>query len=489
MNNSIEFNEETIRSIFGHEAAEDENPARLKQYYLKTDIYNRIKSDISLYLLVGHKGVGKSALFKILYSEDLEEDNLPIQIQPNDIIEIQHKEDNFLRKIQEWKEGLSKIILKKLLQSIANKQIELISNDTARNWLTKVKEIATSFLSAKSLTFSSENLNFSNAEISRFFQDISVLKRKITIYLDDLDRGWKNTSEDIDNLSAMLNAVRDLSREINGLNFRIALRSDVYYAVRTSDETTDKIDGSVLWQMWTNHEILVMLIKRIESHFGRNIDELELMSKRQNEISYYLDSVFESHFHGAGHWNNAPMYQVIMSLIRKRPRDLVKLCTLAARNAYKHNHNKILTNDLEESFRLYSNDRLTDTCNEYKSELPQVKELMLKMKPTKKEIESGNPNIYTRGELLNKLKNILSMSRFNFTDGRDVTASSLAAFLYKINFLTARKQTSSGIDRKYYDENQYIYNDFTDFGYDYEIHPAYRWALQPDLNPQHKHIM
>lgn len=25
-----------------------------------------------------------------------------------------------------------------------------------------------------------------------------------------------------------------------------------------------------------------------------------------------------------------------------------------------------------------------------------------------------------------------------------------------------------------------IYNDFTDFGYDYEIHPAYRWALQPD---------
>ena len=49
----------------------------------------------------------------------------------------------------------------------------------------------------------------------------------------------------------------------------------------------------------------------------------------------------------------------------------------------------------------------------------------------------------------------------------------------KINFITARKSTGSEILRVYYDENQYIYNDFTDFGYSYEIHPAYRWALQP----------
>lgn len=31
----IEFNEDTIRAIFGHEAAEDETIERLKSYYLK----------------------------------------------------------------------------------------------------------------------------------------------------------------------------------------------------------------------------------------------------------------------------------------------------------------------------------------------------------------------------------------------------------------------------------------------------------------------
>ena len=59
---SVDFDEETIRAIFGHEAAEDEEIERLKRYYVKTDIYNTIRSSIPLYILVGHKGVGKSAL-------------------------------------------------------------------------------------------------------------------------------------------------------------------------------------------------------------------------------------------------------------------------------------------------------------------------------------------------------------------------------------------------------------------------------------------
>ena len=171
----------------------------------------------------------------------------------------------------------------------------------------------------------------------------------------------------------MLNAVRDLSRDIKNLKFRLSLCSDVYYAVRTSDETTDKIDGSVIWQSWTNHEILVMLIKRIETYFGHTVDDNYLLHANQNEIAHYLDSVFEKRFNGSGHWENAPMHRVIMSLIRKRPRDLVKLCTLAARQANKNRHNKILTNDLESVFVNYSNDRLTDTSTEYKSECHRLK--------------------------------------------------------------------------------------------------------------------
>jgi hypothetical protein len=75
----------------------------------------------------------------------------------------------------------------------------------------------------------------------------------------------------------------------------------------------------------------------------------------------------------------------------------------------------------------------------------------------------------------------MSQGAFTFATKRQATAIDLAEFLYKINFLTARKQLSTGeIDRKYFEENRYLSNQFSDFGYDWEIHPAYRWALQPD---------
>ncbi len=476
----LEFNEETIRDIFGHEAAEDEELEKLKKYFIKTDVYKSLRSPIPLYILVGHKGVGKSAIFKVLASEDEEQGNISITIQPDDILDIKSEEEDFLQRIRDWKKGLSRIIFRELMSSLDDRMYRSNSPDNPFSaWTNNAIKVLSSLIGSKIQDFNDEKLKMSDEDIIRFFKNSLFKEKKVLIYLDDLDRGWKNRNIDIENLSAMLNAIRDLSRETKNLTFRLALRSDVYYAIRTSDETTDKIDGSVLWLKWTNYEILVMLIKRIETYFGHSVDEKELLLTKQSLFQKTLNAVFESTFQGIGHWENAPMYRVLTSLIRKRPRDLVKLCTLAARHAYTVSHSKIMTNDLQAVFVNYSNDRLTDTGNEYRSEFPKVQELLLKMKPSAKEIRLGHPCKYTRAELLEKLKNIVSMSNFTMGNGKQASVTDIAAFLYKINFITARKDNGKYIQRIYYDENQYIYNDFTDFGYDYEIHPAYRWALQP----------
>lgn len=178
------------------------------------------------------------------------------------------------------------------------------------------------------------------------------------------------------------------------------------------------------------------------------------------------------------------MYRILMTLTRKRPRDLVKLCSLAAKHAYLEDAQKIRTIDLKEIFVEYSQGRMQDTINEYRSELPEIERLLLGMKPSRNEVKKHEGYIYTTSRLKEKIRNIMQQGKFYYRSGKEAKEFDLIQFMYKINFITARKVKETGyIDRKYFQENQYLTSRFVDFEYEWEIHPAFRWVLEPsDVN-------
>ncbi|WP_200890410.1 P-loop ATPase, Sll1717 family [Pseudoalteromonas luteoviolacea] len=386
------FDECELQKLFGHEAAEDEDPERLNAYYFKGKTYNQVVNDLPLRIVVGHKGIGKSALFKIAIEEEAQNNRLTILIKPDDIISIGEDTDDFLRLIRDWKTGISEIISRQALQSFG------LLFEGWRGKLNNFGGLTLEFLSSTLNSGAHVDLEPSKKLILNNF----LKTNKISVYIDDLDRGWQGRRSDILRISALLNAVRDLSTENRGIYFRVSLRSDVYYLARTSDESTDKIEGSVIWYAWTNHEILVILVKRIESYFGREVNEQELLSKHQSELFKYLAPIIEERFTGKGHWKNAPMYRVLMSLIRKRPRDLVKLLTLAGRQARVNDSNIIMTKHFLEIFEEYSQGRLQDTINEYRSELPHVEKLILGMRPSKVQRKASQGYVYSTDNLMKK---------------------------------------------------------------------------------------
>lgn len=469
---SIDFTDENIQSLFGFEDAESESISRLKEYYFKKDTYDRVCADLPIRILVGHKGTGKSALFKVAISEEKEKGNIPILIKPDDIAELGKSDENFLLRIRQWKYGLNKIIGAKIFDEfgIFNEQVASPLSKFGLKLISFVYDTVVSLKNQIDLNHAQELL------INNF-----IKTKKIIVYIDDLDRGWEGRKDDIIRISALLNCIRDMANENLGLLFKISLRSDVYFLVRTSDESTDKIEGSVVWFSWTNHEILVMLIKRVLTFMGKEFDEINLLKSKQRDIKYLLDPIMESIFSGHGKWHKVPMYKVLMSLIRKRPRDLVKLCTLAAREAHLNKSKLICTSHFQAIFEEYSQGRIQDTINEYKSELPDIEKLIFGMKPNRKEKKLADCFVYNTQDLNQKINNIMQQTRFSFANGKSVDSKSLSQFLYKINFLTARKELEDGeIHRKYFEENRYLSHTFVDFGYDWEIHPAFRWALQPD---------
>lgn len=474
------FDEETIQQLFGNEAAENEKPERLKEYYFKSDVYSKINNELPLRILVGHKGVGKSALFKIALLENLGKNNLAIWVKPDDILGINTNQDDVLQSIRDWKIGIEKMIISLVLQSLKIPNAPDIINKALVKGKGVIKTLTEIFgKKAEELGVDTQR---ANKEIIKSF----LSKRKLHVFIDDLDRGWKGDGNSISRISALLNAVRDMATENEGLYFRISLRSDVYYLVRTSDESTDKIDGSVIWLSWTQHQLLVVLAKRIDTFFGRKSSERELMKRPQFVIAEHFAPVLEDDFHGSGKWSDVKTYRVLATLIRKRPRDLVKLCTLAAREAFNNHHDIIKSEDLNDVFDRYSQDRILDTINEHKYELKDIKRLLLSMRPSKREKKAGDAFIYSTESIMQKLKNISKEHPFHFAvyEGELNTQAdeqSLLEFLYKINFLVGRKRAENGeIDRRYFEDQNYLSNAYVDFGYSWEIHPAFRWGLYPE---------
>ncbi len=468
-----QFDDETIRELFGTDTAEDEDPARLKEYFFRNKSYQNIRSNLPLRILVGHKGIGKSALLRMSHIEDKEAGILSLWIQPNDLILENSLNKTFLEKIDGYK--------KLLLEAIYKKAISTLKIDTENSFVNYLQDAGRNIISSlvsKVISASGANVD----EETKRLQELFVHGGEIRIYIDDIDRGWKASEEDINNISALVNAARDLTNEDQRLKIRIGLRSDAYYLYRTSDESTDKVEGNVVRLSWTRHDVITVMALRVASYFGKIIDVETIYKLSQKELAKEIHPVLEGRFSvGKGHWEGAPIHIVLLSLNRNRPRDLVKLLTSAAKEAYKNNNIKILSSDLEGVFSDYSHGRITDLCLEFKSEVPEIEKLLYNMKPSGKSQQAKEKRwVYTGDELLTKIKNIQQNHNISFRNKTIPTPKAIAEFLYKIDFIIARHENEKGQTVwTHFDQNRMLQSQFVDFGYKWEVHPAYRWALQP----------
>ena len=105
--------------MFGDLAAEDENEDRFNAYFIKTDVYEKIHNFLPIRVLVAHKGVGKSAVFRMSYLENLKNNVLSIWVKPDDILGIANTGDetNSLEMIRQWKTGLEKLLVEKVISN------------------------------------------------------------------------------------------------------------------------------------------------------------------------------------------------------------------------------------------------------------------------------------------------------------------------------------------------------------------------------------
>lgn len=425
---------------------------------------------------------------------------VPVWIRLDDLSELYSdilSSDNLYQLKTLWKRAISKLVMMNLASHMSFVMSEDLEHAmqwaydtgyTEKDYITRMARILKPMYD-KFIELDDEAE--SCGEHHRLQRMIS--NKKIRLFFDDFDLDWKGTSSDVLKIKSLLLALSDMTSDMEGLSVRIALRTDVYEMIR-NEEFSDKFESAIIKCKWNNQEIMKALAKRICAFFDEPFDETSTCNQRtmQYNIVKYLNFILVPKFDESMRvWANAPTHRVIYSLIRRKPRDMVKLCHGIAEEAYVKQLNIIDSSCFMAILESYSQERLKDLVNEYVNQMPRLKQLLVRMAPTQKEFQSKKVEryVYTTSELYSKIKNIqqnITITIYQADCERLCPASfhQIAHFLYKIGFITGRKRNEYGkIERVYYDESPYLLNENVgDRGYAWEIHPAYRGALANGTN-------
>lgn len=454
----------TRKELFGSLDALDEKDNIFKQYFVETNIFHKMSGNENFLILIGEKGTGKSAIIKMCMITDKENNKLVVDIQRPQVNEAL----TINEKINAWKNYLADRII-----DVINK-MRIDSNNLGKMF---------SVLEDALNDFTKNKYNINYKKVKNQILDTLSPNLEIRVYIDDLDTGYRGTREQNESIISLFTAIREIMRENDNLRFRVTLRSDVYDNIRKVDESADKIQDVKLTLKITNHQILAMLTKRVMNFIDASVAQQDFYQCTQQRMMQYMSKLFETTFHGRGKWKNKATNYILMTMTRRRPRDLFVLCGLAWENAISNNRIKITSEDLQAIFNDYSNERLRDAISEYHHEFrneEDLKELILALKPSKQQMKKKDViplHLYTKETLLRKVHTITERRNFYWSNGKVSTDLELAKFLYKANIVVGRKDEDGIINRIYYTESPNLLSDLGNGNYKFEVHPAYRWAI------------
>ena len=126
---------------------------------------------------------------------------------------------------------------------------------------------------------------------------------------------------------------------------------------------------------------------------------------------------------------------------------------------------------------------MADIQVEYGSRLLGLEDLLLSFKPSNSSGRSSEKFRYTNDKIATHLKTLLAQKvtkiRFSYENSAP-DYRRILDFLYKIDFLQAWFKHADGhIERVSFQDRQLAVSGIAEFGYSWEVLPAYRWAIQP----------
>jgi len=258
------------RKLFGHEAAEDEDPERLAEYFIMSrDFEDFDDIDESFLIVRGKKGIGKSAVLSYFSQKLSKESQFTINARGSTLSHYFNPTDTSPNTyVNEWQRAICSLISSQIGTKIGvplnDDEMTLVGFSEVEGM--KEKNIVKSLLDRfkikignielhKGTTVASQNL------VTRYLN--KSYEENIWLFVDDIDQTFINDPDNRYKMSTFLTACRYLTKDIPSLKIRTSIRDDVWWSISREDESLDKIPQYMRPIKWNAADTMRILGKRI----------------------------------------------------------------------------------------------------------------------------------------------------------------------------------------------------------------------------------
>ncbi|MBF0623158.1 MAG: hypothetical protein HQL54_14670 [Magnetococcales bacterium] len=458
---------------FGNEAGDDESPDTLMTYFVEQHHFKNFLREDKMMLATSKKGVGKSALIQWIYSKRKNDspDDLIIKIRGSDLSRSNFDIDNSLKHpndyIFDWQQRISTLINRYLARKIKfafkDDSISIIEKAELEGF--KERNLLGSLLERfERLATKGKKIK---PEIGSQIERLKRVKKKnVWVLIDDLDATFQHTDSECLELGTFFTACRYLIQDMEGLFFRVTMRTDVWPLIRRYDESVDKMEQYVYNINWDLEDFKILLFNRIKAQ----LDLLKISYRSDAEEFDIINKVFIPKMD----WNQKKVssYSIVHTLSYRRPRWAIQLCKIAQENAIKTRSEFITKTHIDNVWGEFGKQRIADLVAEHKHQCKEVEELITAFRNSDRRL--------TRDELMSLINRKIKPHINTYIEGKYVNdAVSIARFLFRIGFIQARAENDGEFEHYDFSSMPNFLSTRTDddFGVKWEIHPCYREAL------------
>jgi hypothetical protein len=374
-----------------------EHDASLEQYFFETDMFRGVALGHTK-ILIGNRGSGKSAIFKVLTKKEKGSGTLVEEITPSDYMYDFLKNSRQFDSNAEWARlgaytaSWKYVILvtaMRLLharykhQKVSTEHVNRIKvflRDNAEEHLLSPVDLLVKFLkkfgsvsrlSLEGIQFDDKSNQLENLykldHIKHVIPSIAELTQhtRVLILFDELDQGWDASDDARQFIAGLFRAAIQINQQFPGIDILITIREEIYQNIPELYDDAQKIRDIIEHVRWTPEELKMMIAQRIRHALETLLDKRVKLSNADGLWEYIFEKDLEE--------NGISTFKYIVDRTLYRPRELIFFVNECLKVHNKEE--KIGQETIEKVERGYSKNRLDDIASEFKFQYGGLREV------------------------------------------------------------------------------------------------------------------